>query len=282
MQNVLNALRVLEEVAVRQPVGVADLARALELPKSSVQRSLRTLHTAGWIRPAGGGITRWAVTTKALYVGRHATGELSLRDVAVPVMEDLRRRSEETVHLTIPEGGRVVLIERLETSQPVRITLPLGTVLPLHASANGKAVLAAGGPEAVDRLLGAGAPVFHDELPGAVEDEPRSADGLDRFTGTTITDRERLLAELAESRARGYATNGGEWRSDVSAVAAAVLGESGEPLASVSINVPTSRLTSASQERFGALVREGAAAISAALGSRHSLGGFLEGFNGRL
>jgi IclR family acetate operon transcriptional repressor len=84
MQNVLNTLRVLEEVAARQPAGVAELARATGIPKSSVQRALRTLRTTGWIRPAGGGITRWAVTTKALYVGRHAAGGLSLRDVAGP------------------------------------------------------------------------------------------------------------------------------------------------------------------------------------------------------
>lgn len=245
VQNVLNTLRVLEEVAARQPAGVAGLARALEMPKSSVQRALRTLHTAGWIRPAGDGPTRWVVTTKALHVGRHATGELSLRDVAVPVMEDLRRLSDETVHLTIPEGGKVVLIERLETSQPVRIILPLGTTLPLHACANGKAILAAGGRETVERQL---------------------AEGLPRFTDTTITDRDRLLAELDDIRERGYATNCGEWRSDVSAVAAAVVGGAGGAVASMSINVPTSRLTRASREEFGALVRKGAAAISAALG----------------
>ncbi|MFD7312882.1 IclR family transcriptional regulator [Streptomyces sp. NPDC059883] len=245
MQNVLNALRALEEVAARQPVGVADLARAMELPKSSVQRALVTLHTAGWLRPAGGTPTRWVVTTKALHVGRHATGELGLRDVAVPVMEELRRRTDETVHLAVPEGGKVVLIERLETAQPVRIILPLGQNLPLHASANGKAVLAASPAGVIDRQL---------------------AEGLSGFTATTITDPRRLLAELAEIRERGYAANGGEWRTDVSAVAAAVLGGSGQPVASISVNVPTSRLTSEDQAAYGLLVREAAAAVGAALG----------------
>jgi IclR family transcriptional regulator, acetate operon repressor len=246
MQNVLNTLRVLEEVAARQPAGVAELARATGIPKSSVQRALRTLQTAGWIRPAGGGITRWAVTIKALYVGRHA-GDLSLRDVAVPVMEDLRRRIDETIHLAIPEGDKVVLIERLETSKPVRIVLALGMSLPLHASAHGKAVLAAGSAAMVEQLL---------------------ADGLPRHTDTTITDPGRLLTELEEIRKRGYSTNGGEWRSDVSAVAAAVMDDTGQPVASISINVPTSRMAGESQAAYGALVREAAAAVGAALGTR--------------
>ncbi|WP_181766673.1 IclR family transcriptional regulator [Streptomyces albidus (ex Kaewkla and Franco 2022)] len=252
MQNVVNALWTLEEVAERQPIGVAELARAMELPKSSVQRTLVTLHGAGWIRPTGATPTRWVVTTKALHVGRHATGELGLRDVALPVMEDLRRRTDETIHLAVREGSKVVLVERLETTQPVRIILPLGQNLSMHASANGKAVLAADPPEAAERYI---------------------EDGLRGFTGTTITDPGRLRGELADTRERGYATNSGEWRSDVSAVASAVIGEAGLPVASISVNVPTSRMTEDARPAYGALVRNAAKQISAALGRAHEGGG---------
>jgi IclR family transcriptional regulator, acetate operon repressor len=167
VRNVLNTLRVLEEVAARQPIGVGELARVLDLPKSSVQRALVTLNTAGWIRQASGEVTRWVMTTKALAVGGRASGDLGLRDAAVPIMEDLRRRTEETIHLTVPQERSVVLIERLETSKPVRISMSLGHALPLHASANGKAVLANSGSEVIGRLL---------------------ADELPRYTDTTITD----------------------------------------------------------------------------------------------
>lgn len=247
MQSVLNALRVLEEVAARQPIGVGELARGLEIPKSSAQRALVTLQTAGWIRQAGGGDARWVVTTKALHVGRRASGELGLRDVAVPVMEELRRRTDETVHLTVPEGADgVVLIERLETSKPVRIFLQLGMHLPLHASANGKAVLAAGPATAIERYI---------------------AEGLPRYTGTTIDDPGLLRAELMATQVRGFAVNGGEWRSDVSAVAAAVIGEAGLPVASISVNMPTSRMTDELGAEYGVLVRGAAQQVSDAIGA---------------
>ncbi|GHJ39244.1 IclR family transcriptional regulator [Streptomyces sp. TS71-3] len=245
MQNVLNALRVLEEVATRQPVGVGELSRVLGMPKSSVQRALRTLGEAGWIRPAGGEITRWVVTTKALDVGRHASGDLDLRNAAMPILEELRRATDETIHLTVPEGDRMVLIERLETSKAVRTNMSLGHSLPLHASANGKAVLANSPAEVVDRVL---------------------AEGLPRYTDTTITDPERLLAELERIRAQGYATNGGEWRSDVGSVAAVVMGGAKQPVGSLSVNVPMSRLTDESRPFFGAVVSEAAKTLSARLG----------------
>lgn len=246
MKSVLNALRVLEEVAVRQPVGVSELARVLELPKSSVQRALQTLNAAGWLRPAGGEYTRWALTTKPLHVGRHAAGELSLRDAAVPVMEELRQQTEETIHLMVPEGDKVVLIERLETPKPVRIIIPLGGSAPLHGSSNGKAVLANSPAEEIERLL---------------------SEGLPRYTDTTIVDRDGLLAELAETRTCGYAVNKGEWRSDIAAVAAAITGANGLPIASISISTPINRMPGELRPAYGLLVRKAARRISDALGN---------------
>ncbi|MGH3329573.1 MAG: IclR family transcriptional regulator [Streptomycetales bacterium] len=245
MQNVVNALRVLEEVATRQPVGVSELARALRLPKSSVQRSLRTLHAAGWIRPAGSGLTRWAPTTKALHVGRHAASELSLRDAAVPVMEELRGRTAETIHLMVPEGDTMVLIERLETPKPVRIIIPLGGSAPIHASSNGKAVLASSPPEEIQRVL---------------------ASTLPRYTGTTIVNHGELLAELSGIRARGYAVNNGEWRSDIAAVASAIIGAEGRPIASLSISTPINRMPEDVKPVYGQLVHDAAGRIRSALG----------------
>jgi IclR family acetate operon transcriptional repressor len=245
VRNVLSTLRVLEEVASRQPIGVGELARVLDMPKSSVQRALVALDTAGWIRPASAGVTRWVVTTKALAVGGRASGDLDLRGAAVPIMEDLRRHTEETVHLTVPEGGNMVLIERLETDKPVRTSMALGHALPMHASANGKAVLANGSPEVVRQLL---------------------ANELPRFTDTTITDPDELRAELAEILRRGFAVNHGEWRPDVGCVAAAVMGGHENPIATLSVNIPISRLTQESEVDFGAAVSEAASGLSARLG----------------
>jgi IclR family acetate operon transcriptional repressor len=244
LQNVLNTLHVLEEVASRQPIGVGELARVLEMPKSSVQRALVTLNTAGWIRPAPGEVTRWVMTTRALAVGGLSSGDLDLRGAAVPIMENLRRRTEETIHLTVPEGGKMVLIERLETDKPVRTSMALGHALPMHASGNGKAVLANSSHDIVRQLL-------PDELP--------------RYTDTTITDPDELCAELAAIRERGFAVNHGEWRSDVGCVAAAVMGSDEEPIASLSVNLPISRLTQQSEAAFGAAVNTAANNLSARL-----------------
>lgn len=59
MRSVRTTFRSLDAVADNQPIGVSELARRLELPKSTVQRSLATLVDLGWIRTDGSDITRW-------------------------------------------------------------------------------------------------------------------------------------------------------------------------------------------------------------------------------
>jgi IclR family transcriptional regulator, acetate operon repressor len=244
MGSVLSALRVLEELAPTQPAGVGQLARTLGVPKSSVQRALLTLHAAGWIRPAGGELTRWVLTTRPLRVSRHIGAELNLREVALPVMEALRRRTQETIHLMVLEDDRAVLVERLETSNPVRVVIPLGSSAPMHGSSNGKSILAHSSPAELERLL---------------------PDPLPRYTDATVTDRESLLDELRETRERGYAINMGEWRSDIAAVAAAILDQVGHPVASLSVSMPASRMARSRIPEYGRLVHEAALEIAEAL-----------------
>jgi IclR family acetate operon transcriptional repressor len=247
MQNVLNALRVLEEVAIRQPVGVSELSRALGMPKTSVQRAAQTLRAAGWLSPTGREPTRWVLTTRAFEVGRRAVGDLNLRSAALPVMEALRERTGETIHLNAYDEvtRRAILIERMETAKTVRVTLPLGNSSPLPASANGKAILACHPDSEIEDLL---------------------ADGLVRYTEATIMDMAVLREELERVRARGYATNKGEWRDDIAAVAAAIIDERNRPVGSMSVSTPYGRMPDELLPVYGELVRQAAAEVSRALG----------------
>ncbi|PXY22292.1 IclR family transcriptional regulator [Prauserella muralis] len=247
MRTVLSAFRVLEEVAYAQPAGVGELARRLRLPKSTVQRALRTLWTAGWICPDGAEVTRWVLTTRALHIGQRAIADLSVRDAAAATMQELRRETGETSHLMVREGDRAVLIERVETDHPIRAVIALGSAVPLHGSSNGKAMLAWLPREQVAEILGG---------------------RLERFTGNTIVDWDAFLAELDRVRERGYASNVGEWRTDIAAVASPIFDHNAQPVASISISAPGSRMPAGTRESYGALVIEAAQRISATLGYR--------------
>lgn len=228
--------------------GVSEVARELQLPKTTVQRALTTLHAARWIKPADrGGRPGWELAAKVLRVARYAGAGDALREAALPVMEELHRATGETVHLLVRDGDNVVLIERIESDHPVRTVQPMGSATPVHAASTGKAILA----------------FLPDDEREAVLAGPLAA-----LTEQTVTDPGRLRAQLAEIRARGWAVNAGESWAGLTAIGAPVLDAAGAPIAAVSISSPSERLPGSDWPRVADLVVDAAARISRALGYR--------------
>lgn len=242
MQSVTRTLRALETLAEHQPLGVSELARRLELPKATAQRILVTLAEAGWIHQTGTDITRWRLTPRALTVAQRASDDASLREVAREHIIELGRATNETVHLSIRDGLRgMVLIDRVDCDQPIRTWRPIGSVSALHAGSTGLAAIAHLPETELDEFIG---------------------QGLERFTDTTVTDPDTLKAELAEIRTRGYSINHGRNRPDICAIGSAILDSTGRPVGAVCITMPAFRFASDRQEKWGALVMKTAAAIS--------------------
>lgn len=245
MDSVKTALKVLEQVGIAGEAGVSELARTVGEPKSTIQRDLVTLHEAGWIRPVDHqGRRRWTLSAKVLGLARGFQPALRLREHALPVMEELRVLTRETIHLMLREGDRVVLIERLDSPQTLRTVRQLGSSTPLHAASNGKAVLA-----------------YLTEAERAAY----LARPLRAFTPRTLTDPASLERDLEAIRSRGYSLGDGELDLDVRAVAAAIRLETGEPVAALSISCPAFRFPDDKIGQYGGWVSQAAARIGAAL-----------------
>ena len=242
MDSVRTALRVFEFIAINRDIGVSELARRLDEPKSTVQRSLATLHAAGWIRPvAGSGRRRsWEVSLRVFTLTRTFRPVMRLRRAALPHMRALRDATGETIHLMAPDGPEVVLIERIDSTLSLRTVRRLGVRAPLHVASNGKAVMAALPTTEVDAYL---------------------AGDLAAWTPHTIIDPQRIRADLIEVRRLGYATSIGEFDDGVNAVAAAILDPEGRPAGSLSISCPAVRLPRELIPERGLMVAEAARAI---------------------
>ncbi|AQA03641.1 IclR family transcriptional regulator [Mycobacterium sp. MS1601] len=242
-ESVVSAFRVLEAVAATQPVGLSELARTVGMPKSTVQRVLLTLQEVGWLRPTETTPTRWQLTYRVVAVVGRAGGGESLRDIALPVMNELQLATTETIHLAAPDGDSLVLVERLDTPHRLRAFLPLGERIALHASATGLAYLSACEKNYVDQYL---------------------AGPLPAQTPDTITDPDRIRLVLDEIRERGYSVNIGGLSSGISSLGAPI-GSPGRPVAALSISGPSSRLTPDRFDELGRQVRDAAAKISRSL-----------------
>ncbi|HEY9417053.1 MAG TPA: IclR family transcriptional regulator [Pseudonocardia sp.] len=248
IQSVLNALRILEHIGDLQPVGVSQLSREVGLPKTSVQRAVRTLDEAGWVRAVEGDSTRWALTSRMLGISLRAFGEYSLRDYAESAMGELRRRTSETVHLVSLDGDSGIIIHRLDSSQAVRAFVQVGSRSPLHATASGQAMLAF--------------------LPRARVQEIVSGN-LRTYTSETVTDAKMITDRLKLVRERGFAVNIGEWRPEVASISSPILSVDGTAIAAMTISIPLNRYSEDLVETYGSWVRELTRSLGPVSVSRH-------------
>ena len=241
MDSVKSVLRIIEAVATSPEIGVSDLARHLQQPKTTVQRGLMTLHEAGWIKPTNEPRRRWKITSKLFMLSRSAETEARLRRAALPVMQELRDETQETTHLMVREERHLVLIERVDSPLALRTVRDLGSRSPLHVSANGKAYLAhLSTREQEDYLNGK----------------------LSALTENSKTDPDVIRREIAQIRKLGYATNVGELDLHVHAVAAPVMNAEGRPIAALSISCPASRLPVERMSAYGEKVISAARTVA--------------------
>jgi DNA-binding IclR family transcriptional regulator len=232
-------LRALERAQAGMTLG--ELAGAVALPKSTVHRLTAALRAEGLVAVGeddrirlGGGLAALGAAA------RDGLGE-RLR----PLLAELRDELDETVDLAVLEGTAVRFVAQLPAAHRLSAVSAVGATFPAHCTANGKALLAAIEPAAVEELL------------------PRT---MQRFTPNTITNRGELLAELERVREDGFAVDRAEHTEGIRAVGAAVADATGA-VAAISVPAPSARFAE-SEGRYTEAVLDGARRASRILGAR--------------
>jgi DNA-binding IclR family transcriptional regulator len=221
--SVQKALAMLETFGgERRTLGLADLAATAGMTISSAQRCIHTLLRLGYLR-RDARLRRWVLTPRALSLTEAYLSGHALLEHASAHLIALNQASGESVSLSEPDGTDMVFIARFPSLQPFHIHMPVGRRLPMYCTASGRAYLSALPPAAARRIL--------------------ARSRLEAHTSQTLTDLQQIWKRIDAARESGYAWSDQEYyRGDVT-IAAAVLGEDGQPLAAVNISAPTSRWT---------------------------------------
>ncbi|KON79615.1 IclR family transcriptional regulator [Azoarcus sp. PA01] len=219
---VLRALNVLEHLsASADPLTLAALAQRLRVPKPTLMRLLRAMEVGGYVLrgPAAGFVPGPRAAALALRTlrGPH------LRRHCRSILRRLVNRLGETCNLTVPHGARVLYVERVETSEPLRLHLMPGSWVPLHCTASGKLFLAS------MSLLERRRTLAH--LP------------LTRAAPRTLVERDALDAELDRLVRLGIGIDNEEFVRGMIAVAVPVFDKDRKVVAAVACHAPTARLS---------------------------------------
>src|SRR5919204_167106 len=216
-----------------EPMTLAQLSTALGSPKSSVLLLLRSMVGNGYLTHEN----------DSYFLGpaifRLAGEVLSVRDVGYmvrPFLAELAERTQESVYLTrIDREHRLaVYVSAIESPQPVRYAVPVGTTRPLYASAAGLALLASQDPDWTDGYL--------------------KSVKIEKLTERTRTDRRELRRRIAEVREEGVAVSAGEAVAGAGGVAAPLSYTDGPADLALLIAAPIDRFEAAHAELTEALL----------------------------
>jgi DNA-binding IclR family transcriptional regulator len=217
IQSVDRAIRVLSTLQGARQLSLSELAGRLELPPSTVHGIVRTLVAHGMVvQDRGSG--RYQLGPAVLRLGNVYLDTLELRSRAMTWAEELARRTGFAVRTGVLLAEDVVIIHHEPRPDGSRQMPEVGIVIPSHASALGKALLAF-----------------------SADDEERmlSAPALRSMTGETVTETAALKDQLAAVRTSAVATERDEAVLGESGIAAPVFDASGLAVGAVGVVVPT-------------------------------------------
>lgn len=212
------AFRIIELLKEENGMGLTELARELDLAKSTIHRHLSTLTDLEYV-------TReddvYRTGLRFLEIGEQTRTRSDAYHLAQEKVSDLAAETEERCQFVVEEYGKGVYLFRETGARAVHTDSEIGKRIPIHATAAGKAILASLSDERIHEII--------------------DQRGLPAVTEHTTTDETELWAELEEIRDRGYSINVEENTSGLRATGVPVQYESGEPIGALSVSGPTHR-----------------------------------------
>lgn len=251
VRSIDRAVAILRCFDARRPeLGLSEIARAVGLSTSTTHRLLGAMQVNHLVRQTRD--RRYGLGPLLLQIARSGAMQSTLRDVALPMMIELRNAVDETIglHELLPTGERMV-VEQVESRQELRRTYTdIGVPLRLPHAAPGRVILA---------------------LLPARQQADELATPVSPVTERTVTDPDTIRADLELIRDRGWASSRSERAVGICAVAAPVFDATGAVIGSLSLSAPEVRMSEERIAELGPRVQAVAWQVSQGMGATTSV-----------
>lgn len=243
---VVKALRLLAHIAGRdEPPMLAELSRAMKLPKPTTFRLARALENAGFVHKDPLTL-RYQVGSSFEDVALNGLRNSAAHGARRKLMNELAERLGARVNLVVLKAGNLSFVQWVESTAPLRVDINGDMPMPVHCTASGKLLLAFG--------------------PAQLRETFFRAAPFPSHTRSTITTARGLAREFEEIRKRGYSTDNQELLQGVNCLAVPVCNRAGQTVAGLAVMAPVASLPLEKLVRHLPDVKACAARISVELG----------------
>lgn len=200
IQSVDRAFKIIEYISDNSSAGVSELARNLDINKSTVFGLIKTLEQLGYVKKNDVD-DKYFMSYKFYSLVDSSIHNVSIIDVIRPYSEILNKKYGETVHLVTATGKSVIYIDKIDGTKSIRVSTRIGSKMPLHCTGVGKAILALRTDEEIEKYI--------------------DTYGLKPYTKNTITDKDKFMEEIEKIRRNGYSIDNEEIQEDLYCIAIA-------------------------------------------------------------
>ena len=224
-------MRVLELLSNNDALTVTRVARLMNVNRASSHRFLSTLKELGYVDKDDS--SRYYLTTKVIELGMRVLDRFEIRKIAHPFLQELAAKFNETINLGYFNGDEVLTIDKIDSTEILRMDAGIGGREPAYCTSLGKALLAF--------------------LPENQLEAYLQRTELTPFTPNTVVSVDKLKDELMHIKENGYAIDDEELSVGLRCVGAPLFSHKGQALYAISISGPSIRMGS---KKMGEMQRE--------------------------
>ena len=240
-------IKVLELLADNEFLTVAQLARLMRINRASSHRFLSTLKELGYADKDDN--SRYYLTSKVIELGMKVLDRFEIRKIARPFLQELSNKFNETINLGYFNGAEVLTIDKIDSTERLRMDAGIGGGEPAYCTSLGKAILAF--------------------LPDPQLEKYLQATELIAFTPNTVISKDKLKAELMQIKESRYAIDDEELSVGLRCVGAPLFDHKDRVLYAISLSGPSIRMGSKKIEEMSRELRKICQILSGQLRNYH-------------
>ncbi|WP_458191065.1 IclR family transcriptional regulator [Haladaptatus sp. NG-WS-4] len=219
IQSAERVFDIIELIYVNDGTSLSAIAEECGIAKSTAHQYIATLLNENFVVKEDGD---YHLGLQFLKYGEHARLRHKAYEMAREKVSALAETTDERAQFIVEQSGRGYYVHRETGANAVQTDSGIGKEIVFHATAAGKAILS--------------------ELPKAVVIDLVGEEPLSEVTDNTITNHDRLFAELEEIRERGFSFNRQESIEGLRAVGVPVRDRNGGIVGALSVSGPTHRM----------------------------------------
>lgn len=246
VKSVLKSLKIIDLLSKHKELSISELSALLDMDKGTVHRLVSTLKEGAYVDQNKEN-KKYSNGLKLFEIGSAVARQKGVATVGKPYLKKLAEESGETINLGMLDGVDVLYMDKIESSETIRVDLSVGSRIPAYCTGLGKSIMAF--------------------LPKAALEEMIEITEIKKITPHTVESKSALYKQLETIKKNGFCIDDEEYVEGIVCFAAPIFNHNGYPIAAISVSMPKFRYNEGDKrKRYEEIITRNSLALSGKFG----------------